>query len=179
MFVVKLAALPLSRPVRPRPEEESGTQCKSEGVADWTMRRRADGWQPKESNNEREPLYTTRACPHRMTHPQHPPPSSSSRLLDPVLKSFPCPPSSPSPPPPPPWCAPPPDGGFARTSMAARVAASNVSSTPSLRSAEHSWYERAPMDCAIAWPCVTGPTFVRVSQSVTLPLQERKRLERR
>lgn len=51
------------------------------------------------------------------------------------------------------------------------MAASNVSSTPSFSKAEHSWYERAPTCCAIAWPCEfsdqrwTIRSFCTVSQS--------------
>lgn len=45
------------------------------------------------------------------------------------------------------------DGTPSRMSILARVAVSNTSSTPSILSAEHSLYARAPIVCAILSPC--------------------------
>lgn len=57
------------------------------------------------------------------------------------------------------------------------MAASNVSSTPSFKRAEHSWYERAPTCCAIAWPCevsVSRNAIMRKSAPEKMPSETTK-----
>lgn len=64
----------------------------------------------------------------------------------------------------------PPPSPFSNVSSAARVAASNTSSTPSPVREEHSRYFRAPMSCAISAASL-GPTkccdFFRISSIAT------------
>lgn len=88
-----------------------------------------------------------RRCDHKRhqdtTQHFHPPPVSSFRVL---LSRYRYPPAD-------------PDGTPSRINMLARVAASNTSSTPSILSAEHSLYARAPISLATRSACARETYF--------------------
>ena len=89
--------------------------------------------------NIRQTQPTVPAHQHTTQHFHPPPVSPLSRLALPRSR-YRYPPAD-------------PDGTPSRINMLARVAASNTSSTPSILSAEHSLYARAPISVATRSAC--------------------------